>query len=99
MSDHPRDLIWIVERADDGTLRYYEHSVELDGGILVGDDDWFDPGIDAETLAERVAGGIDPSLDNGEWNARVVAAGWVFETPDWWPPIDNAEDAVEGGAS
>ena len=56
--------------------------MELDGGILVGDDDWFEPGIDAETLDDRVAGGIDPSLDDGRLDARVIAAGWVFETPD-----------------
>lgn len=99
MSAPPRDVVWFVNRRDDGTLEYCEQVVEFVGGLLVGDYDWCTPGIEPDDLAVRVAGGIDSSLDDGEWDARVVAAGWVFGRPEWWPPIDNAEDAVEGGAA
>ena len=94
MSDQPRDLVWVIERADDGALRYYEQWVELDGDRLVGDD-WVQvDALDGSDLADRVKQGIDASLDDGVWGAQVVAAGWVFEQPRWWPV-----EAVEGGAA
>ena len=93
MSDQPRDLVWFISRDDDGTLRYYEQYLELDGDRLVGDDDWVQiDALDADDLADRVKWGIDPSLNHGGWDRSVVAAGWVFEQPRWWPV-----EAVDGG--